>query len=392
VTLRTGTAIDVLWNELGADVVTPGAQVDPRYFTAYNEQAGVRPRALVRPTCVAQISRTLEICSRFGQPVVPQGGRTGLARGAVPALPERGEIVLSLERYAGVDELDRAAATVTVRAGTLLQSLQQAVEDAGFSLGIDLGARGSCQIGGNIATNAGGNRAIRYGVMRDQVLGLEVVLADGTVVSSLNKMLKNNAGYDLKHLFIGSEGTLGVITRAVLKLHPRLATPVTALCVAADYDTVVRLWHRVREQMPTAVSFEVMWPGFYGYVARHTPDVAAPLAVQHGFYVLLECAAPGRGSETHDGDHRRITRGSPLPCGSEQGLIVDAALADLCFASRRRCGRSARRACDRCAPEPGQFRCQPCQSGSIDQFAVRCEARVEGALAAIAEPVLWAHR
>jgi len=134
VTLRTGTAIDVLWNELGADVVTPGAQVDPRYFTAYNEQAGVRPRALVRPTCVAQISRTLEICSRFGQPVVPQGGRTGLARGAVPALPERGEIVLSLERYAGVDELDRAAATVTVRAGTLLQSLQQAVEDAGFSL------------------------------------------------------------------------------------------------------------------------------------------------------------------------------------------------------------------------------------------------------------------
>jgi len=116
VTLQTAAAIDVLLDELGADIVTPGMQVDPRYFTAYNEQAGVRPRALVRPTCVAQISRTLEICSRFGQPVVPQGGLTGLARGAVPALPERGEIVLSLERYAGVDEIDTAAATVTAHA------------------------------------------------------------------------------------------------------------------------------------------------------------------------------------------------------------------------------------------------------------------------------------
>ena len=370
-TLRTGTAIDVLWNELGADVVTPGAQVDPRYFTAYNEQAGVRPRALVRPTCVAQISRTLEICSRFGQPVVPQGGRTGLARGAVPALPERGEIVLSLERYAGVDELDRAAATVTVRAGTLLQSLQQAVEDAGFSLGIDLGARGSCQIGGNIATNAGGNRAIRYGVMRDQVLGLEVVLADGTVVSSLNKMLKNNAGYDLKHLFIGSEGTLGVITRAVLKLHPRLATPVTALCVAADYDTVVRLWHRVREQMPTAVSFEVMWPGFYGYVARHTPDVAAPLAVQHGFYVLLECAAPSGGSETHDGDLAESLE-ERLAEWQQQGLVDDAVVATSLRQSQAIWGLREGLAID-ALPNLINFDVS-LPIGLIGEFAARCEA------------------
>lgn len=163
-----------LISEFGADIVTRSADIDPRY-------------ALERPRSADDVSRTLALCMRLGQPVVPQGGLTGLARGAV-ALD--GEIVLSMERFTGIESIDVSAGTMTVRAGTPLQMVQEAAEAAGFTFGVDLGARGSCQIGGAIATNAGGTRAIRFGMMREQVLGLEAVLADGTVVSSMSRMLK----------------------------------------------------------------------------------------------------------------------------------------------------------------------------------------------------------
>lgn len=302
---------------LGDTLVTRAAEIDPRYFTAYNEPAGVRPRALVRPRSVDDVSRTLALCTRLGQPVVPQGGRTGLARGAVAL---GGEIVLSMERFAGVESIDAAAGTMTVRAGTPLQTVQEAADAAGFTFGVDLGARGSCQIGGMLATNAGGTRAIRYGMMREQVLGLEAVLADGTVVSSMNRMLKNNAGYDLKQLFIGSEGTLGVVTRAVLRLHPKLAAPATALCHVQGYDAVVGLWNRLRA-LPEIVSFEAMWPAFYDYVARHTPGVVAPFAGDGGFAVLIECATSAPG-----GDARAVLEAG-LADAIDAGLVDDAALA-----------------------------------------------------------------
>lgn len=303
--------------ELGDACVTRAADIEPRYFTAYNERPGVRPRALVRPRSVDEVSRALALCTRLAQPVVPQGGLTGLARGAVAL---GGEVVLSMERFAGIDALDAAAGTLTVRAGTPLQVVQEATDAAGFTFGVDLGARGSCQIGGMLATNAGGTRAIRYGTMREQVLGLEAVLADGTVVSSMNRMLKNNAGYDLKQLFIGSEGTLGVVTRAVLRLHPKLAAPATALCRVRDYEAVVALWNRMRT-LPELVSFEAMWPAFYDYVARHTPGVAAPFAADGGFAVLIECAtsAPERDA--------RAALETALADAIDAGLADDAALA-----------------------------------------------------------------
>ncbi|RQQ63665.1 FAD-binding oxidoreductase [Burkholderia stagnalis] len=316
-TAAGGDIVAALAAELGTAAVTPPADIEPRFFTAYNEPPGVRPRALVRPRSVDEVSRTLALCTRLGQPVVPQGGLTGLARGAVAL---GGEVVLSMERFAGIDALDAAAGTITVRAGTPLQAVQEAADAAGFTFGVDLGARGSCQIGGALATNAGGTRAIRYGMMREQVLGLEAVLADGTVVSSMNRMLKNNAGYDLKQLFIGSEGTLGVITRAVLRLHPKLAEPATALCRVADYDAVVRLWDRVRA-LPDVVSFEAMWPAFYRYVANHTPGVVAPFAADDGFAVLIECATSAPG-----GDAQQALE-TCLADGFDAGLVDDAALA-----------------------------------------------------------------
>ncbi|WP_175755511.1 FAD-binding oxidoreductase [Burkholderia ambifaria] len=302
---------------LGDALVTRAADIDPHYFTAYNEPAGVRPRALVRPRSVDDVSRTLALCTRLGQPVVPQGGLTGLARGAVAL---GGEVVLSLERFAGVEAIDAAAGTMTVRAGTPLQTVQEAADAAGFTFGVDLGARGSCQIGGMLATNAGGTRAIRYGMMREQVLGLEAVLADGTVVSSMNRMLKNNAGYDLKQLFIGSEGTLGVVTRAVLRLHPKLGVPATALCRVHGYDAVVALWNRMRA-LPEIVSFEAMWPAFYDYVASHTPGVVAPFAGDGSFAVLIECATSAPRGDAGDALETALADALDL------GLVDDAALA-----------------------------------------------------------------
>ncbi|AJY41024.1 FAD-binding oxidoreductase [Burkholderia humptydooensis] len=303
---------------LGDALVTRSAAIEPRYFTAYNEAPGVRPLALVRPRSVDDVSRALALCTRLRQPVVPQGGLTGLARGGVAL---GGEVVLSMERFAGIEDLDAAAGTITVRAGTTLQAVHDAAEAAGFSFGVDLGARGSCQIGGMLATNAGGTRAIRFGMMREQTLGIEAVLADGTIVTSLNRMLKNNAGYDVKQLFIGSEGTLGVVTRAVLRLHPPLAQAATALCRVPDYDALVRLWRDVRAALPGVVSFEAMWPAFYRYVAANTPGVTAPFDADGDFVVLIECMANGPQADARDALEQC------LGACSDAGLVTDAALA-----------------------------------------------------------------
>lgn len=154
---------------------------------------------------------------------------------------------------------------MTVLAGTPLEVAQRAAEDAGFLLPIDLGARGSCQIGGNLATNAGGIRVIRNGVARDNVLGLEAVLADGTVVSSMNKMIKNNTGYDLRQLFIGSEGTLGIITRAVLRLRPLPTGRLTALCALDSYSEVVTLLKRAQQELPGLGAYEAMWESYFRF-------------------------------------------------------------------------------------------------------------------------------
>jgi FAD/FMN-containing dehydrogenase len=216
---------------------------------------------------------------------VPQGGLTGLCGGA---RPEAGWVALSLERMVGVEEIDPASATMTVRAGTPLEAVQRAAAEAGFLFALDLGARGSCAIGGNLSTNAGGNRVIRYGMVREMVLGLEAVLPDGTIVTNLNKMLKNNAGYDLKQLFIGSEGTLGVITRIVLRLFPKPACTMSALCVLPDYPAVVRLLGAARRGLgPLLSAFEVMWPDYWRVVIERV-GVRSPVAPRNGVYVLVE--------------------------------------------------------------------------------------------------------
>nr|WP_246748648.1 FAD-binding oxidoreductase [Rhizobium setariae] len=220
------------------------------------------PLAVIRPTTVQQVATALRICNAHGQAVVPQGGMTGLAGGANP---RSGDVVISLDRLAGIEDIDAAAGTMTAFAGTVLEVAQKAAEEAGFLLPIDLGARGSCQIGGNLSTNAGGIRVITHGVTRDNVLGLEAVLADGTVISSLNRMQKNNTGYDLKQLFIGSEGTLGIITRAVLKLKPLPDGRATALCGLNRFEDVLALLHEARKGLSGLSAFELMWEAYFRF-------------------------------------------------------------------------------------------------------------------------------
>jgi FAD/FMN-containing dehydrogenase len=310
--------IEQLRQAAGADGCLDGAGIGPAYLgDTMHALSGPGPLALVRPRSVEQVAALLKVCHDARVAVVVQGGRTGLAGGATP-LP--GCVLLSLELMRGVIEIDPAAATITVWAGTTLQEVQEAAWAAGLFYPVDLGGRGSCQIGGNIGTNAGGNRVLRYGMTRAQVLGLEVVLADGTVLGSLNKMLKNNTGYDLQQLFIGSEGTLGVVTRAVLRLQPQPRSTCTALCAVRDYDAVLRMLGHLRQSLPGTLSaFELMWPDFYALVTA-IPGRTAPLRPGHGGYLLLE--ALGAQQEADQARFEQV-----MEQALEAGIVEDAVIA-----------------------------------------------------------------
>ncbi|MCC6473570.1 MAG: FAD-binding oxidoreductase [Burkholderiales bacterium] len=286
-----GEALAALRATLGDAVVQTGEAIEPGCHTDWTRHAPARPLAFLRPRSTSEVADALRICNREGQSVVPQGGMTGLAGGAVP---RSRDIAVSLARMQGVEALDAAGATMTVLAGTTLQTVQQAAEKANLYFPLDLGSRGSCQIGGNIATNAGGSNVLRYGMTRELVLGLEAVLADGTVLRSLNRMMKNNAGYDLKQCFIGAEGTLGVITRAVLKLYPRLPAVRTVLCALPTFDAAIRLLRALQQDPGGIAAYELMWPEFYRLGVSWLPSRRAPLPESYALYALftVESAVP----------------------------------------------------------------------------------------------------
>ncbi len=302
---------------VGAGAVRTGDAIAVEQRSDWSGASPVLPLALVLPADTAQVSRVLALCHANRVTVVPQGGLTGLAGGAVPLA---GGIALSLSRMAAIAPVDTTGATLTVQAGATLQAVQEAAQVAGFVFGMDLGARGSCQIGGNLATNAGGNGVVQYGMMREQTLGLEVVLADGTVLPMLRPMLKNNTGYDLKHWFIGSEGTLGVITQAVLALR---TAPLARQCVLAalpDFKQAVRLLLRLQSAFPGTLSaFELMWEDFYRLSVGWF-GATAPLAQAHPFAVLAEVTG---------GDSTTLTEQLEAVLGSamEDGEVLDAVLA-----------------------------------------------------------------
>jgi len=310
--------IGVLRKALGENAVLVGDAIGAKYHVDFSGEHACAPIAVLRPKSTDELALILKSCSVRGQSVVVQGGLTGLAGGATP---QSGEIAISMERMSGVEEIDTDSMTATVLAGTPLQELQIAAADAGFLFPLDLGARGSCTIGGNIATNAGGNQVIRFGMMRNLVLGLEAVLPDGIVVSSMNKMLKNNAGYDLKQLFIGTEGTLGIVTRAVLRLFPKLPAKTTAIVAVDSFSNAVSLLQSLQSYLAGSLSaFEAMWASYFHYVVEHVDMLRSPFEERHPLYVLIETEGADQRA-----DQERLE--SALGSALESGLIVDAVLA-----------------------------------------------------------------
>ncbi|MCP5131285.1 MAG: FAD-binding oxidoreductase [Pseudomonadales bacterium] len=274
--------------------------------------------ALARPATTAEVAKVLGWCHANRIGVVTQGGLTGLVHGG-DATPE--QVIISLERMRDIEEIDSLQRTATVQAGVVLQTLQEAVEEHHLMFPLDLGARGTATIGGNAATNAGGNRVIRYGMMRDMVLGLEAVMADGTVVSSMNQLIKNNTGYDLRQLFIGSEGTLGVITRLVLRLREQPVTRNMAFVGLDSFDNVAAfLRHMDRALGGTLSAFEAMWRDFYCLVTSPPAKGKPPISQEYPFYVLVE-------SQGADAELDTLRFNNAMESAYDSGLIVDAAIS-----------------------------------------------------------------
>ena len=269
---------------LGDDCVMAGAQLRDRRHADWSGAPAAPPLAVLLPRTPAQLAQALAACSALGQPVCVQGGLTGLAGGA-NAQP--GEVVLALDRLDAIEDIDTLGGTAVVQAGVTLERLQAAAAERGWFFPLDLGARGSCQLGGNAATNAGGNRVLRHGTMRESVLGLEVALADGTLLTMLDRVVKNNAGLDLRQYFVGSEGTLGVITRLSLRLVPLPAAGCTALCALTDFAAAAALLREARRCLPELAAFELMWDD-YLEASSAALGRPRPFAGRHPLYALIE--------------------------------------------------------------------------------------------------------
>jgi FAD/FMN-containing dehydrogenase len=283
--------IDQLRDVLGSKGLIFGSELQSRN-NGYLDSSALRAKALLRPYNTAQVSNALQICNAFGQSVVTHGGLTNLVYNTHTT---ENDIVLSLENMNRVEDIDKIGKTMIVESGATLQKVQESAMAEGLFFPLDISSRGTATIGGNIATNAGGLRVIRYGMMRDHVLGLEVVLADGTILTSMNKMLKNNAGYDLKHLFVGSEGTLGVITKAVLRLWSPPISTVTALLGVMSFEQVINLLNLAQSELGSQISsFEVMWNEFYKLTTTPPAQSKPPMAYDYTYYVIVEMLGTSR--------------------------------------------------------------------------------------------------
>ena len=304
---------------LGAD----GFSEDPQQIAPHLEEWRGRYHGhcalLIRPKCTEELAAVLSLCDQTKTAVVPQGGNTGLVGGQIPF---HGEILLSLARMNAIRQIDSQTMSVTVEAGTILAEVQQAAAAVGCYFPLSLASEGSCTIGGNLSTNAGGVNVLRYGNAREQVLGIEAVLANGTVLNMLRSLRKDNTGYDLKHLFIGAEGTLGIITAAVLKLYPKPEQHVTALCAVPGPAAAVHLLHRLNAATGGLITaFEIMPRIGLEFVLRHMQGVRDPLTSPHGWYVLVEAQS---GAQIP----LRESIETALVSASQEKLVEDAVFAD----------------------------------------------------------------
>ncbi|KQQ46305.1 hydroxyacid dehydrogenase [Methylobacterium sp. Leaf125] len=300
-----------------AHVLTDPADLAPHLAETRGLRRG-HALAVVRPADTEEVACVVRACAEAGVPVVAQGGNTGHVGGGLP----QGGIVLSLARLNRLRAVDPVNASITVEAGMVLADVQAAAAEAGMLFPLSLASEGSCRIGGNLSTNAGGTAVLAYGNARDLVLGLEVVLADGRIWNGLKGLRKDNAGYDLKHLFLGSEGTLGLITAAVLKLSPRPASRAVAFVGLASAEVALALFRNLRaEAGPALTAFEYIVPFGLEIVLRHRTGARRPLAGAHAAYALVEIAT------TRSGEEAGLLMEGFLAGAQEAGLLEDAALA-----------------------------------------------------------------
>lgn len=313
------TAIGQLQERFGAVAVLLGEDVRQRPVSK-QIVSGCEAAALLRPASTEELAEMVRICAAHHVPIVPRAGMTGLVGGTV-AGPD--EVALSLERMSGVISVDPDTQTMLVHAGTPLQIVHEAAASHGLQFPLDLGARGSATIGGMLATNAGGNKVLRYGMMREMVLGLEVVLPDGRIMDAMSQLMKNNTGLDVKQLYIGTEGTLGVITRAVLRLYPDTPVRNVALCAFASFDDMVATLSHVRRLAgPALTSYEVMWQSYLKLVTE-PGRLRSPLADSYPLYAVIECEYADSGVDESGQSGAFVEQ---LQAAMEAGWIQDAVI------------------------------------------------------------------
>nr|WP_041782829.1 FAD-binding oxidoreductase [Ancylobacter novellus] len=303
---------------IGAQHVLTGSADMAPYL---NEERGLyhgQAPAVLRPGSTEEVAFIVEACARAGVPIVPQGGNTGLVGGQMPF----GQVLMSLQRLDRIRNVDPVDMTMTVEAGVILDTIHHAAEAVDCLFPLHIASQGSCRIGGNLSTNAGGTAVLRYGNARELVLGLEVVLADGRVWNGLKRLRKNNAGYDLKPLFLGTEGTLGIITAAVLKLFPKPAQRSTAFLAVPDPASALALLKRLRGEAGDALTtFELMASFGVETVLKHMPGTVRPLRDTYDWYVLAELSAPTRAFDL--GTLMETTLGAAM----EAGEVLDGVIA-----------------------------------------------------------------
>lgn len=307
---------DPVLSALEPDLYLIGSAVGDRYACDWSNKAPLLPPVVLRPRTTEDVAHMLRLCHSANQCVAIQGGLTGLSGGATP---QHGEWALSLERLNATFEIDPEGMTLRCGAGVILEKIHGAVAEHGLRLPLDLGARGSALAGGLVSTNAGGNQVIQFGMTRALVLGLVVVLADGQVIPARNALLKNNAGFDLKQLFIGSEGTLGVVTEIEFRLFPAKAARASALCAANRFSDVLALLKLLGRELGALRAFEVMWQPYYAR-ASAAAETMDPLGAPTPYVIL---------AESEGADSNRLQEEFELALGRalEQGLISDCVLA-----------------------------------------------------------------
>ena len=302
-------------------VLTAAADLEPYVVDWRGVYRGVAA-AVARPANTAQVAAVMKLCAETGTPLVPQGGNTGMCGASVPNAGGN-EVVLSLARMNRILDVDPLNNTLTAEAGCVLANIRQAAADVRRLFPLSLGAEGSCQIGGNLSTNAGGVNVLRYGNARDLVLGLEVVLPDGRIWNGLRGLRKDNTGYDLKHLFIGAEGTLGIITAATLKLFPRPTANATAWIAIHDPEAALQLLALMRRHCNDRITaFELISRHSLELVWRHVPGTRDPIATPHPWYVLTELADAG------DEQALRADLERALEAALSENLVIDVVIAE----------------------------------------------------------------